>query len=157
MEALLEMRDFYAVARHHGIKPRTERTLIPLCVAMAVLALLADRFVVRVIWALLVVAFATLPIWLPVVVTYFQARGSAWAHAPTRWRVGGDGLSMENDVGAATIRWSSIGAVESWRKGVSFTYGKEIIFIPSRGFQDDQHREELVSAAQIFIAVARAV
>jgi hypothetical protein len=154
-ETVIVWNDLAAAARHKAVHSRVWLGLVPVCLGLAALTVIVPFAVLRVMGALLVVYVATIPLWGPTMATWLQARRRAWPDSPTSWLPTPDGLSISSDAGQSTLPWASLSKVSSWRRGVSMTRGRAVVFVPARAFSGEEHRSSFVTAVEGHVAPGR--
>lgn len=147
-EAVVAWTDLAAAARYKAVHSRVWLGLVLLCGAIAVLGVIAPDAILRAMAAFLVVYIGTCPLWGPTMATWMQARRRSWPGTPTRWQPTAEGMTITSGAGQATLPWSSLSRVRSWRRGVSITRGRAVVFVPARAFSDEEHRRAFVAATE---------
>lgn len=151
-ETVVVWKDLAAAARHKAVHSRVWLGLAPVCAGLAALTAIAPHAVLRAMGAFLVIYIGTCPFWGPTMATWMQARRRSWPDGPTRWQPTDEGLSISSSAGEATLPWSSLSRVSSWRRGVSVTRGRAVVFVPARAFSSDEHRRSFAAATEERVA-----
>ena len=154
-ETVVAWIDLAAAARHKAVHSRVWLGLIPFCMGLAGMAAIAPFAVLRGMGAFLAVYIVTCPLWGPTLATWMQARRRAWPDSPTTWLPTPDGLAISSSGGQSTLPWSSLTKVSSWRRGVSMTRGRAVVFVPARAFSSAEHRRSFVAATEEHVGADR--
>lgn len=147
-ETVVAWTDLAAAARHKAVHSRVWLGLIPVCAGLAALALIAPFPILSAMGVFLVIYIGTCPLWGPTMATWLQARRRSWPNSPTSWTPTSDGLAITSSGGRSTLPWSDLSKVSSWRRGVSLTRGRAVVFVPTRAFSSDDHRRSFVAACE---------
>jgi len=147
-ETVLAWTDLAAAARRNAVRSWVWAALVPLCLFFMAMAAVFSGVGPRIVAALLIVFAGGIPLWGPTAATRVQARRRPLPSHPTKWTATSSGLVIEREVGQSTLPWSDLTGATSWKRGVSLSYGRSVVFIPSRAFPTAEERGAFVAAAE---------